>query len=79
VIYDLLGMNKEFKPKFVKRYAELGVQIPAAVARYKEEIASGEFPAEAQTFHADEPLFTPRGVPAKREESDVTELYGVPV
>jgi 3-methyl-2-oxobutanoate hydroxymethyltransferase len=82
VIYDLLGMNLEFKPKFVKRFAELGKDIPAAVAKFKEEIASAVFPAESHTFHADEPLFMPKVVRTKADDqtdAEVTELYGVPV
>jgi 3-methyl-2-oxobutanoate hydroxymethyltransferase len=84
VIYDLLGMNMEFKPKFVKRFMELGVSIPEAVARYKTELKSGQFPAEIHTFHSEEPLFGPREVPAPYYEDDdgaaeVTELYGLPV
>jgi 3-methyl-2-oxobutanoate hydroxymethyltransferase len=79
VIYDLLGMNLEFKPKFVKRYLELGGSIPDAVARFKAEVARAEFPAEAHTFHADGPLFQPRAVESAADEAEVTGLYGVPV
>lgn len=86
VIYDLLGMNLEFKPKFVKRYETLGALIPAAVARYKEETAQGTFPGEEHTFHADEPLFAPRPIPTESrglrsvEDDDATTgLYGVPI
>lgn len=81
VIYDLLGMNRDFKPKFVKKYLDLATEIPDAVARYRVEIARGEFPADTHTFHADEPLFKPREVPPQRIDADdgVTELYGVPV
>lgn len=32
VLYDLLGMNAEFAPKFVKRYAELSTIVPDAVS-----------------------------------------------
>src|SRR6185436_15048783 len=51
VCYDLLGMNTKFKPKFVKRYAELGVAIPEAVARFKSEVLAGEFPADEHSYH----------------------------
>ena len=50
VIQDLLGMNKEFKPKFVKRYADLHEGIKAAVGAYAEEVRSGAFPAEEHCF-----------------------------
>jgi 3-methyl-2-oxobutanoate hydroxymethyltransferase len=84
VIYDLLGMNLEFKPKFVKRYMELGKSIPEAIARYKNEIKGGQFPAEQHTFHSEEPLFGPREVVASSpadddREAEVMDLYGMPV
>jgi 3-methyl-2-oxobutanoate hydroxymethyltransferase len=75
-------MNLEFKPKFVKRYTELGRNIPDAVAAFKKEVAGGVFPAEENTFHADEPLFTPKVGPQPASEAangEITELYGVPV
>ena len=51
VIYDLLGMDPEFNPKFLKRYAELGRLIPAALTDYSREVKSGAFPTEANAFH----------------------------
>lgn len=83
VIYDILGMNLAFKPKFVKRYLELGREIPEAIARFKEEVQSQAFPGDAHTFHADEPLFGPREVVRASTlevagEGPLTGLYGVP-
>lgn len=85
VIYDLLGMNLEFQPKFVKRYAELGQAIPDAIAQFKGEVQSGVFPAEAHSFHTKAPLFRPTEVVPRivraedDEEQELTGLYGVPV
>ncbi|HVN71993.1 MAG TPA: 3-methyl-2-oxobutanoate hydroxymethyltransferase [Desulfomonilia bacterium] len=50
VIQDLLGMNKEFKPKFVKRYANLHDIIKDAVDVYAKEVRSGVFPDEEHCF-----------------------------
>jgi 3-methyl-2-oxobutanoate hydroxymethyltransferase len=50
VIQDLLGMNKEFKPKFVKRYASLYDTIKDAVNAYAKEVRNGEFPDEEHCF-----------------------------
>jgi len=50
VIYDLLGMDNEFSPKFVKRYADLGDTITGAVQTYIKEVRSGRFPAEKHAF-----------------------------
>src|SRR4051812_112654 len=50
VIYDLLGMNPDFSPKFVKKYLDLGVLIRDAAARFKDEVKHGTFPAPENTF-----------------------------
>ena len=44
VINDLLGLSGDFKPKFVKQYANLGAQISAAASAYKSEVAGAVFP-----------------------------------
>ena len=44
VIHDLLGLVDDFKPKFVKRYAELGQEARRAVGQYCEEVRDGKFP-----------------------------------
>src|SRR5688572_2752939 len=80
VIYDLLGMDPGFAPKFVKRYADLGNLIPEAIGQFKREIEEGVFPAEEHTFHAKEQLFGPLEVVANEDEDDgLAGLYGVPV
>jgi len=50
VCYDFLGMYRDIKPKFVKRFAELGDAIVDATRRYVTEVRSGEFPAAAHSF-----------------------------
>jgi len=50
VIQDLLGMNKDFKPKFVKRFADLHEAIKTAVDTYADEVRKGTFPAEEHCF-----------------------------
>ncbi|MEE9259146.1 MAG: 3-methyl-2-oxobutanoate hydroxymethyltransferase, partial [Nitrospinaceae bacterium] len=50
VLHDLLGMNPDFTPKFVKRYADLGTQISSAVNNYVREVRSGVFPGEEHTY-----------------------------
>jgi len=50
VIQDLLGMNKEFKPKFVKRYAFLFDTIKDAVNTYAKEVRSRAYPDEEHCF-----------------------------
>jgi 3-methyl-2-oxobutanoate hydroxymethyltransferase len=50
VIYDLLGMNEDFKPKFVKRYENFAVRIRTAVDEYVDEVKTGRFPSEEESF-----------------------------
>ena len=51
VIYDLLGMNEQFKPKFVRAYENLALRIRTAVDAYVADVADGSFPAEKETFY----------------------------
>jgi 3-methyl-2-oxobutanoate hydroxymethyltransferase len=44
VFHDLLGIESEMKPKFVKRYAELNDVMIAAISEYRREVKSGAFP-----------------------------------
>jgi 3-methyl-2-oxobutanoate hydroxymethyltransferase len=47
---DLIGMFADFTPTFVKRYAETGKAIEAAVAAYAGDVRTRHFPADAHTF-----------------------------
>ncbi len=50
VFHDLLGLYEGRSPRFVKRYAELGVEIRAALERYAADVRSGAFPAEEHGY-----------------------------
>ncbi len=50
VLHDLLGLNEDFTPKFLKRYAELGQAVREAVSRFGAEIRAGEYP-DAEHSH----------------------------
>jgi 3-methyl-2-oxobutanoate hydroxymethyltransferase len=52
VMQDLLGLDDSFKPKFVKRYAELAEPIRAAFSAYASEVRSRAFPSVEHTFAA---------------------------
>jgi 3-methyl-2-oxobutanoate hydroxymethyltransferase len=62
VIYDLLGMNPDFSPKFVKKYLDLGVLIRDAVAHYNDEVKHGTFPGPEQSFAAEKETGKPAPV-----------------
>jgi 3-methyl-2-oxobutanoate hydroxymethyltransferase len=50
VYHDLLGINDEFKPKFVKRYAELRQTMVGAVATYADEVRTRVFPGPEHVY-----------------------------
>jgi 3-methyl-2-oxobutanoate hydroxymethyltransferase len=50
--YDMLGLNEGFKPRFLKRYAELGATIRDAIGVYAEEVRTGAFPAAEHSVSA---------------------------
>jgi 3-methyl-2-oxobutanoate hydroxymethyltransferase len=50
VLQDLLGMNIDFKPKFVRRFADTGRCILDAVGHFDEAVKAGTFPAAAESY-----------------------------
>jgi 3-methyl-2-oxobutanoate hydroxymethyltransferase len=50
VVDDMLGMFTDFRPKFVKRYAELGEQAQAAIAGYARDVRERRFPGVEHVF-----------------------------
>ena len=50
VIYDLLGLNPDFSPRFVKKYLDLGMLISDAVRSYNDEVRHGAFPGPEHSF-----------------------------
>jgi 3-methyl-2-oxobutanoate hydroxymethyltransferase len=51
VTNDMLGLEKDFRPKFVKRYANLNVIAKGAVEKFREEVFAGKYPDEEHTYH----------------------------
>jgi len=50
VSYDLLGLMREFSPRFLKRYAELGDAAHDAVRAYVSDVKTRQFPGPEHTF-----------------------------
>ncbi len=50
VTNDLLGLFDDFKPKFVRRYAHLAVTMRDAFTRYRDDVRTGEFPSDKETY-----------------------------
>ena len=51
VLYDLLGLFDEFRPKFVKPYAHLKADALQALRRYREEVEQQKFPTDTESYH----------------------------
>ncbi len=50
VYQDMLAIFSDFKPKFVKQFADVGAAMREGIAGYIEEVKAGTFPAEEHTF-----------------------------
>jgi 3-methyl-2-oxobutanoate hydroxymethyltransferase len=66
VYHDVLGIEQNVRPKFVRRYAELGEAATGALRAYAVDVRGRRFPADAETYH----------LPAEVAES--LSLYGSP-
>lgn len=50
VMHDMLGINKGFSPKFLRRYADLSTVINDAVGAYIADVKSGDFPNASEQY-----------------------------
>ncbi len=50
VLHDMLGLNDQFNPKFLKRFAELGEAVRSAVRAYAAEVRDGRYPGSEHSF-----------------------------
>ena len=50
VIHDMLGINQEFSPRFLRRYHNLYAEISGAVGNYIADVKSGDFPNEREQY-----------------------------
>ena len=51
VLHDILNLSFGDAPKFVRRYADVAGQITNAIYSFKNEVASGAFPSDAESYH----------------------------
>ncbi len=52
VSHDMLGINNEFHPRFLRQYADLHSVITDAVQRYIKDVRSSDFPSEEESYTA---------------------------
>ena len=64
VYHDLLGLEDRMAPKFVRRYADLRGDSVAAVAAFAQDVRSGAFPSDDESYHL------------TCEQSEALALYG---
>ncbi len=58
VFHDMLGLNTQRTPKFVKKYAHIADTITEAIGQYVHEVEEGHFPQQEQTFSLQEDELT---------------------
>jgi len=86
VCYDLLGLNPDFKPKFVKRYADLYGTTRLAAETFFAEVRADAFPDEDHSFKSktihlvsSNPSAATSAPSPTQGEERVGGVYGVPV
>ncbi|NCI50771.1 3-methyl-2-oxobutanoate hydroxymethyltransferase [Sediminibacterium roseum] len=50
VMHDMLGINNEFKPRFLRQYLNLEQQVTGAVQQYIRDVKSHDFPNEGESY-----------------------------
>ncbi|KPM48624.1 3-methyl-2-oxobutanoate hydroxymethyltransferase [Jiulongibacter sediminis] len=50
VVHDMLGINKDFSPRFLRRYADLYTEMTNAFTGYINDVKSGDFPNEKESY-----------------------------
>lgn len=50
VMHDMLGINTDFKPRFLRRYLNLDEQITSAIDQYIKDVRSKDFPNESEQY-----------------------------
>lgn len=50
VLHDMLGITKEFSPRFLRRYRDLHTEMQNAISEYNADVKSGDFPNENEQY-----------------------------
>jgi 3-methyl-2-oxobutanoate hydroxymethyltransferase len=64
VFHDVLGIEDRITPKFVRRYASLKADAVSALAAFADDVRSGRFPNDEESYHL------------SSEQADALGLYG---
>src|SRR5258707_4624784 len=66
VVHDMLGLTFDQTPKFARKYASIGEVISSAVRTYSEDVRSGNFPSDRESYHS--------GSSSKADKSDPVRI-----
>ena len=66
VLHDVLGLTFQEPPKFARRYAQVGEVISQAVRDYCADVQSGDFPSDAESYHAPSAVKVRKTIPMAR-------------
>jgi|TARA_B100000686_G_scaffold43370_1_gene45538 3-methyl-2-oxobutanoate hydroxymethyltransferase len=50
VLHDMLGITKDFSPRFLRRYADVGEMVDGAVKQYIADVRGGDFPSDDESY-----------------------------
>jgi len=50
VLHDMIGMNNEFNPRFLRRYLDMHAQMTEAFQNYRGDVKSGNFPSDDEQY-----------------------------
>ena len=50
VLHDMIGLNQDFSPRFLRRYANVQAIMNDAIGQYVEDVKSGDFPNEKEQY-----------------------------
>ncbi|HXO18864.1 MAG TPA: 3-methyl-2-oxobutanoate hydroxymethyltransferase, partial [Thermoanaerobaculia bacterium] len=76
VYHDLLGLEERIAPRFVRRYAELGLASREAIARFADDVRAGRFPSPEESYGPGAAATPGKDGSAPRAAEDVKKLYG---
>ena len=50
VLHDMLGITKDFSPRFLRRYADVGEMVDGAVKQYIADVRGSDFPSDDESY-----------------------------
>lgn len=50
VLHDMLGLNEDFHPRFVRKYLDLATDVRNVLKKYGDDIRSGDFPSKEESY-----------------------------